>query len=203
MLISDALLGAYIGGMHNLDQGSRVPRPRSLLVAHSLLLAEHELGWREEAAQRDLAELLLFEELGDVHAHSQLLVPLLDGAEEFHAAARDYLPEAGAGDAVPGAEFGLNLEIQRLIFDLSLQLLSEVEDVLYDVNFSFQLLIHVDDNVNKNVGCKGQPTSISDQIPHRITRSLNMEAVKSQTDRSCDVRLLFRVGALHQRTQVQ
>ena len=127
---------------------------------------------------------MLFEELSDVHSHSQLFVPLLNLTEERHATAGYNLPEAGAGDAIPGAELGLDLEVQRLIRNLSFQFLRKVEDVLDYINFSFHLLIQVNGNVDENVTCKGQSASIGDQIPSRKTSPLNMIAVKRQTDRS-------------------
>ena len=49
-----------------------------------LFLTELELCRRQETAQGNLAELLLLEELCDVHPHAQLLMPLLDLAEEAH-----------------------------------------------------------------------------------------------------------------------
>ena len=42
-------------------------------VPHDLLglfLAKHCLSWCQKATEGDFAELLLFEELGDIHAHS-------------------------------------------------------------------------------------------------------------------------------------
>lgn len=107
----------------------------------TLFVAEHELGWRQEATEGDLAELLLFKELCNVHSHSQLLVSLLDLTEESHAPACDDLPETGARDSISGTQLGLDLEIEGLVLAFGLKLGREIEDVLYDVHFSFHFLI--------------------------------------------------------------
>ena len=66
----------------------------------ALLLTEGELGGRQEATEGDLAELLLFQELRNIHSHPQFLVTLLYLTKEFHATTSDDLPEAGACDTI-------------------------------------------------------------------------------------------------------
>ena len=62
-----------------------------------LFLAEHELCRCQEPTERNLAELLLFQVLGHVHAHAQLAVALADVADEGGAAAGAQLEPAGCG----------------------------------------------------------------------------------------------------------
>lgn len=76
-----------------------------------LFLAEHELGGCQESAYGNFAELLLLQELRNVHAHSELLVPLRHLAYKVHALAADDVPAGRLGDAIARAEFGFDLEV--------------------------------------------------------------------------------------------
>ena len=87
----------------------------------ALFLTEHELGRREEAAERDLAELLFFEELCDVHAHAKFTMTFLHFREEIASATCDHLPNRRSGDAVSRGKFSLDFEVDGLFFRFSLE----------------------------------------------------------------------------------
>jgi len=120
-----------------------------------LLITEHQLGRRQQPAECDFAKLLLLQELGNVHAHLQLLVSLADLAEELIAATGDKLYKRGAGDSVPGPQLGFDLEVKRRRMNIVLHLCREVEEVLDDVHFQCHLLPEDDYDVDHYIAGYG------------------------------------------------
>ena len=85
---------------------------------------------------------------------------LADLLDKRAATARDELPHGGAQDLVARAQLALDNEIGRLAFDLRVELLCKVEDVLDNVDLSFNLLIQVGQQVTTNIPGQSQPTCI-------------------------------------------
>ena len=81
-----------------------------------LLLAEHLLGGSEQRIQGKLAEFLLLEVLGDIHAHAQLFVSLPDLVQHGVGSTSQHVPEGDTGQACPRAQLSFELEIERLLF---------------------------------------------------------------------------------------
>ena len=146
-----------------------------------LLLAEHCLRRCQQSTNCNLAELLLFKELSDIHSCAQLFVALTDRTNESTSFAGEHLPEGGASDPISGPELGLNLEVETLRVHLGFKLGSEVEYVLDDIHLSFKFLVNIDRDVNARIACKSDSSSIGNKVPDRVVSSLNMKSIKSKT----------------------
>ena len=95
-------------------------------MAHDLLgllLTEHLLSRSQEATECNLAELLLFQVLGNIHAHPELFVALAYVANERGASACAQMEPRCLGEACASTQLSLDFKVQRLLVDLGLHLL--------------------------------------------------------------------------------
>jgi len=103
---------------------------------------------------------------------------LLNRADKSTGTAGAHLPDRCSRDSVAGAQFGLDLKVEGLVFYFLLKHGREVKDVLNKVDLSLQFLVEIDGHVDAYIGTNGQSTCIGNYVPLRDMGALNVYPVQ-------------------------